>query len=152
MINQEQTNFFNASNEEKVNSKNNLSLHLRCEAHVSDDDESGISPDPSEVEWALRAMLAEKFHFSGRLDLQNVVEAIWTDADQIFPDDFWVLDAKIDFHEDIREIAAIRVSELIAHEFFSLKGPDVNLTVEDGMFYLKRVGCEELLYTYTRDL
>lgn len=152
MINKQQTNFSNASNEEEITRKTNLSLNLRFEAYVSDDEESGVCPDPSEVDWALYHSLAEKF--IGKLDLQNVVEAISTDADQVFPEDledFWVLEAKIDFHKDITETDAIRVSELISHEFLSLRGPDVNLIVEQGMVYLKRVGCEALLYTYNRD-
>lgn len=140
MINNEKTNFSDASNERKVTGKKNLSLNLRFEARATDED---VVVDLPEVWAALESGLREQIPRSGKLGLQDV-EEIWGDVYVApGPGRSWVLLADIDFNDDANKTEVLNASKSIASEFFLPR--DLDLEIEDRRFVLRDAGSEEEL-------
>ena len=130
MINKEQTNFSNASNEEEITRKTNLSLQLGFVAVPLE--ETTVS-EYHEVYDAFEGGLREQLP-SGRLvETISIVDACEISGS-------WILSADIDFCEDVTETDAISLSELLASEF--RLSPDLDLFIENRKFVLRDEGSE----------
>ena len=137
MINKEQTDFSNASNEEKITRKTNWLLHLRFEARPALE-ESVI--EDHEVYDKLEDGLSKQLTRSGKLGLQDVEEIRCDVTEDLVEDRLFILTADIDFREEVNETDALSLSELLASEF--RLSPDLDLVIENRKFVLRDQGSE----------
>ena len=137
MINKEQTDFSNASNEEKITRKTNLLLHLRFEARPALE-ESVI--EDHEVYDELEDGLSKQLIRSGKLGLQDVEKIRCDVIEDLVEDRLFILTADIDFREEVNETDALSLSELLASEF--RLSPDLDLVIENRKFVLRDQGSE----------